>query len=89
MTDEVRRRVIGGPAKQGVGRANWTHAELAAHLLNVKGIRGSRAAVGRFCRKVGIRGYRPSYRYSRGDPGKQAQSRAEQAELKKGRRRAP
>ena len=44
--------------------------------------------MGRFCRKAGIRVYRPSYRYLRGDPDKQARARAEQAGLKKGPRRA-
>jgi transposase len=88
LADEVRRWVIEGPAKQGLDRANWTHAELADHLTKVKGIRASRAAMGRFCRKVGIRVYRPGYRYLRGDPDKQAQARVEQAELKKGPRRA-
>ncbi len=88
LSDEVRRWVIEGPAKQGPDRANWTHAELADHLRKVKGTQVSRATMGRFCRKVGIRIYRPSYRYLRGGPGKQAQARAEQAELKRGRRRA-
>ncbi len=87
LADEVRRWVIDGPAACGLDRANWTHAELADHLFKSQGIRASRAAMGRFCRKVGIRLYRPGYRYLRGDPGKQAQARAEQAELKRGRKR--
>jgi transposase len=88
LAEEVRRWVIEGPTKQGLDRANWTHAELADHLRKRKGIQASRAAVGRFCRKVGIRVYRPSYRYLRGDPDKQAQARAEQADLGKKRRPA-
>ena len=88
LADEVRRWVIGGPAAFGLDRANWTHAELADHLFKSHGIRASRAAVGRFCRKVGVRLYRPSYRYLRGDPDKQARAGAEQAELKRGRKRA-
>ena len=36
MADEVRRWVIEGPAKQGLDRANWTHAELADHLKKEK-----------------------------------------------------
>ena len=88
LADEVRRWVIEGPAKQGLDRANWTHAELADHLRKVTGIQASRAAMGRFCRKVGIRVYRPSYRYLRGNPDKQAQARQEQAELKRGPRPA-
>ena len=40
----------------------------------------------RFCRKLGIRLYRPTYRYLRGDPEKQAQAREDLADLKKRRR---
>jgi transposase len=85
LADELKRWVIEGPAKQGLDRANWTHGELADHLLKAKGIRTSRPAVGRFCRKLGIRPYRPSYHYERGDPDKQAQARQDIAELKKKR----
>ena len=83
LADEVRRWVIEGPAEQGLDRANWTHAELADLLLKAKGIRASRSAVQRFCSKVGIRPYRPTYRFLRADPAKQAKARAELAELKK------
>jgi transposase len=87
LADTVRAWVIDGPAKQGLDRAGWTHAELADHLLKDQGIRVSRAAVGRFCRKIGIRLYRPTYRYLRGDPLKQEQARQDIAALKKKRRR--
>jgi transposase len=83
LAEDVRRWVIDGPAAQGLDRAGWTHAELADHLLKAKGIRTSRAAVGRFCRKIGIRLYRPSYRYLRGDPIKQEQARQDIAALEK------
>ena len=88
LADEVRRWVIEGPAEQGLDRANWTHEELADHLLKTRGIRTSRPAVGRFCRKLGIRLYRPSYHYERGDPDKQAQARQDIAALKKKRKPA-
>jgi transposase len=83
--DEIRRWVIEGPAAQGLGRANWTYAELAEHLYRTHGIRASRSAMQRFCRKLGIRVYRPTYRFLRGDPEKQAAAREELAELKRGR----
>jgi len=83
LAEEVKRWVIEGPAKQGLDRANWTHEELADHLLKTKGIRTSRPAVGRFCRKLGVRLYRPSYHYERGNPQKQAQAREDVAALKK------
>jgi transposase len=87
MADEIKRWVIEGPAKQGLDRANWTHEELADHLKKAKGIQTSRSAVQRFCQRIGVRLYRPTYRYLRGEPGEQAQAKADSAELKKKRRR--
>jgi transposase len=86
LTEEVQRWVIDGPAKQGLDRANWTHEELADHLRKTKGIQTSRSAVQRFCAKIDIRLYRPTYRYDRGNPEKQARAREDLAELGKGRR---
>jgi transposase len=88
LAAEVRRWVIEGPAKQGLDRANWTHAELADHLRKAHGIEASRSAVQRFCRKAGIRPYRPTYRFLRGDPVKQAEASEDLAALKKKRRPA-
>ncbi len=88
MADEVRRLVIEGPAMQGLDRANWTHEELADCLFKAHGIATSRSAVQRFCQKIDIRLYRPTYRYLRGDPDKQAQAKEDIAGLKKKRRRA-
>ena len=86
MAEEVRRWVIQGPVKQGLDRANWTHAELADHLLKTKGIRVRKSAMQASCREHEIRPYRPSYRFLRGDPTKQAEARVELAALKKGRK---
>ncbi len=86
LADEIRRWVIEGPAEQGLDRANWTHEELADHLLKTKGIRTSRSAVQRFCSGIGIRLYRPTYRHDRGNPQKQAQAKEDLADLGKGRR---
>jgi transposase len=86
LADEIRQWVIDGPAKQGLDRANWTHEELADHLRKAKGVRTSRSAVQRFCAKIAIRLYRPTYRYLRGNPQKQAQAKEELADLGKARR---
>src|SRR5215471_19101767 len=86
LADDVRRWVIDGPAKQGLDRANWTHAELADHLRKTRGLQTSRSAVQRFCAKIGIRLYRPTYRYLRGDPTKQARAKEDLADLGKERR---
>ena len=84
---EVRRLVIEGAAKQGLDRANWTHEELADYLFKAHGIQTSRSAVQRFCQKIDIRLYRPTYRYLRGNPDKQAQTKEDIAGLKKRRQR--
>ena len=86
LADEVKTWVLEGPAGQGLDRANWTHEEIADHLLKTKGIRTSRSAVQRFCAGIDIRLYRPTYRHDRGDPVKQAKAREDLAELGKGRR---
>lgn len=88
LADEIKGWVIGGPASQGLDRANWTHEELADHLRKAKGVQTSRSAMQRFCSGIGIRLYRPTYRYLRGDPDKQAKAREDLAGLKKGRPRA-
>jgi putative transposase len=85
LADEVRQWVIGGPAACGLDRANWTYAELAGHLLKAKGIRASRSAVLRFCKKLGVRTYRPTYRFLRGDQAKQAAANDDLSGLKKSR----
>jgi len=92
LTDDLaptlRRWVIEGPAKRGLDRANWTYAELAEHLFQTEGLRVGKSAMQVFCRKHDIRPYRPTYRFLRGDPRKQAAAREDLAALKKGRRRA-
>jgi transposase len=87
LVDEIRRWVIEGPAKQGLDRANGTHPELAEHLYRAHGVRTSRSAVQRLCAKLGIRLYRPTYRYLRGDEAKQQKAREDLAELKRGPKR--
>src|SRR3954468_7346490 len=82
LAGTIRRWVIDGPAARGLDRANWTHAELADQLRKTHGITASRSAMQRFCRKNGIRPYRPTYRLLRGDPVKQAEARVELAELR-------
>jgi transposase len=86
LADEIRRWVIEGPSSCGLDRANWTHAELADHLLKTHGITTSRSAVQRFCRRIDIRPYRPTYRHLRGDPDRQAKAKEDLADLGKGRK---
>ncbi len=88
LAPTLRQWVIDGPAKQGLDRANWTHEELADHLFKTKGILVKKSAMQAFCRKHEIRPYRPSYRFLRGDPVKQAEAKVELAALKKGRKTA-
>ena len=79
----IRQWVIDGPAEHGLDRANWTYPELADHLYKTKGIRVRKSALQAFGAKHGIRPYRPTYRFLRGDPDKQAKARVELAALKK------
>lgn len=79
----LQQWVIDGPVKQGLGRANWTYAELADHLYKTKGVRVGKSAMHRFCSRHDIRPYRPTYRFLRGDPVKQAAAREDLAGLKK------
>ena len=76
-----------GPQGCGLERANWTYAELATHLGRVHGIEVRETAMRAFCRRHGVRPYRPTYRYLRGDPERQAAARRELAGLKKSRAR--
>lgn len=84
----LRQWVIDGPAKHGLDRANWTYAELAQHLYQTRGIRIGKSALQVFGAKHGIRPYRPTYRFLRGDPAKQQAAKEEIADLKKRRRPA-
>lgn len=79
----LRRWVIDGPAEQGLDRANWTYPESADHLYKTTGIRVGKSALQAFGAKHGIRPYRPTYRFLRGDPTKPAKAREELAALKK------
>jgi len=83
MADAIRAWVIGGPASQGLDRANWTHEELADHLRKTHGIKASRSAMQRFCAKIDIRPYRPTYRFLRADPAKQEKAKEDLADFKK------
>jgi transposase len=76
-----------GPQGCGLERANWTYAELAAHLYHVHGIEVRETAMRAFCRRHGVRPYRPTYRYLRGDPERQEAARRELEGLKKSRAR--
>jgi transposase len=79
--------VKGGPASCGLQRANWTYAELAAYLYQQTGITVSETTMREFCHRHQIRPYRPTYRYLRGDPQRQAQAQDELGAMKKKRRR--
>lgn len=80
----LRQWVIDGPVACGLDRANWTYGELADHLFHERGVRVQKSAMQAFCRKHGIRPYRPTYRFLRGDPVKQAVARDELAAQKRG-----
>ncbi|WP_162670168.1 winged helix-turn-helix domain-containing protein [Gemmata massiliana] len=88
LAPALRPWVIDGPAACGLDRANWTYPELAEYLFSKRGIRVQKSAMQVFCHKHGIRPYRPTYRFRRGDPVKRAGARDELAALTKGHRPA-
>lgn len=83
LAGEIRRWVIEGPAACGLDRANWTHEELAENLFKTHGVKTSRSAMHRFCAKIDIRPYRPTYRFLRADPAKQEEAKEDLTGLKK------
>ena len=85
LVPEIRTWIKQGPAGCGLDRANWTYAELATSLYQTKGIAGSTTTLRTVCSKHGVRPYRPTYRYLKGDPNQQAVARHELTALKKSR----
>jgi transposase len=83
LASEILSWIKAGPAGCGLDRANWTYAELATHLYHAHGIAVSESTMRAFCTKHGVRPYRPTYRYLKGDPDQQATARQDLAALKK------
>jgi transposase len=72
---QVLEWIKAGPLSCGVDRANWTHEELASHLKKKTGIRASETTMRDFCHRHHVRPYRPTYRFLRGNPEKQASAK--------------
>jgi transposase len=87
LAPTIQGWVKGGPQGCGLDRANWTYEELAAYLYQTTGIEVKRTAMRDFCQRHGVRPYRPTYHYLRGDPQQQQTARDELEALKKKRRR--
>jgi|SRR5690349_11232090 len=83
LTATIVEWVKAGPQGCGLNRANWTYEELAVQVYRTTGIVLKRTAMRDFCQRQQIRPYRPTYRYLRGDPHRQAATKRELAELKK------
>jgi transposase len=86
LASEILAWVRQGPAGCGLDRANWTYAELAAHLYRITGIAVSESTMRAYCTKHGVRPYRPAYRYLKADPARQAAAQQDLQALKKSRR---
>ena len=69
--------------RSGESKNRRMQRAFADHLLKTHGIKTSRSAMQRFCSKIGIRPYRPTYRFLRGDPAKQEAAKEDLAGLKK------
>lgn len=72
-----------GPAGCGLDRANWTYAALTAYLYQTTDITVSETTMRTFCTTYGIRPYRPTYQYLKGDPDKQQMAHQELKVLNK------
>ena len=81
ISEDLAPTILGwirqGPRACGLRRANWTHVALAAFLYRQTGIRVRETAMGDFCRRHGVRLYRPTYRFLRVAPARQQQARQE------------
>jgi transposase len=75
--------VKAGPQGCGLKRAHWTYEELAVQVYRTTGSARKRTAMREFCQRQQIRPSRPTYRYLRGDPPRQAVAKEERAEVKK------
>ncbi|MBM7115710.1 helix-turn-helix domain-containing protein [Archangium primigenium] len=80
LTETILSWIRQGPEACGVARASWTHVALADFLHRQSGIRVQETAMGDFCRRHGVRLYRPTYRFLRADPERQRQARRELGE---------
>ncbi len=69
---EILGWIIQGPAGCGRDRANWTYEELTTYLYQTKGLAESTTTMRTFCQRHGVRPYRPTYQYLKGDPAQQA-----------------
>jgi transposase len=76
-----------GPAGCGLDRAHWTAAALATSLSRTKGIAVSERTRRAFCPKHGVRPYRPTSQYRKGEPDQQDTARQDLEMLKKSHRR--
>ena len=85
LAPEIGVWVKHGSAGCGLDRANWTAAELATCLYQTRGIAVSERTMRAFCTTHGIRPYRPTYPYLKGDPAQQETARQALETCKKSR----
>jgi transposase len=83
LAPDILGWILQGPAGCGLERANWTYAELATQLYRLHGITVSASTMRAFCTSYGVRPYRPTYRYLKGDAARQAVARQDLQALKK------
>lgn len=83
LAPEIIEWIKQGPSGCGLDRAHWTYGELTTSLYQQKGLRVGETTMRAFCVKHGVRPYRPTYVYLKGDPEKQAQARQDLEAFKK------
>jgi transposase len=75
LAPEIIAWVKKGPSGCGLDRGNWTYGELKTYLYQQKGLTVSETTMRAFCVKHGVRPYRPTYVYLKGDPDQQERAR--------------
>jgi len=71
LAPSIQEWVKEGPQRCGLARAHRTSEELATPLYQATGMASKRMTMRDFCQRHGIRPYRPTYRYLRGNPEQQ------------------
>lgn len=82
--ERIKQWVRKGPQGCGVPRANWTYAALAEHYRRQQGVDVSETTMRDFCHRHAIHPYRPTYRFLKADPARQAKAAEDIAALKRG-----
>jgi transposase len=75
LAPEIIDWIKKGPSGCGLDRAHWTYGERTTYLYHQTGLTVGETTLRAFCVTHGVRPYRPTYVYLKGDPEKQKPAR--------------